>query len=62
MNFINKFALILGWLVITFVILGILNIGVFRFSYQWSKFGELQFQTANLSVPQEVTKLIQKLK
>jgi len=58
---INKFAQILGWLVIVFVVLGLFNVGVFKFSYQWSAFGVLQFQTTNLSIPGEVKKLVAKL-
>jgi len=57
----KKFAEILGWLVIVFVLLGIFNVGVFKFSYQWDAFGSLKFQTSDLSIPNETKKLYHKL-
>lgn len=59
---IKKFAEVLGWLVIIFVLLGIFNIGVFKFSYHWNAFGSLQFQTTSLSIPNEAKKLYAKMK
>ena len=59
---IKKFAEVLGWLVIVFVLLGIFNVGVFKFSYHWNAFGSLQFQTTSLSIPNEAKKLYAKMK
>lgn len=59
---VNKFAQVLGWLVIVFVILGVFNVGVFKFSYQWNAFGTLQFQTTSLSIPNEAKKIYAKMK
>lgn len=52
---IKKFAEMIGWMTIVFSILGILNIGSFRLTYQWDGVGNLNWQTNNFAVGKSIS-------
>jgi hypothetical protein len=58
----KKLAETIGWLAIVFSILGMFNIGIFRFSYQWDGVGTINWQTNSFSFDQKISKFLIKIR